>query len=83
MANNLDVTRKEYVLLLSLALFGVLAIYIGLEMIPSEDDEQQPVPFVKGSEETEAWCERMLDKPNQSWSESETLSFADFCLLDD
>lgn len=35
-------------------------------------------PIVVG----EQWCEAMLEKPNQQWSDAETRSFAKACLYE-
>ena len=82
MVNPLKISTKEYLLLLLLFLFGAVILMVGLEMVNAPVEQESPVPFVKGSEDTEAWCDQMLDKPNRSWSESEILSFSEFCLLD-
>lgn len=63
---------KKYLGVLCILLIGCLALLLGLSMVNDAD------PIVVG----EQWCEAMLEKPNQQWSDAETRSFAKACLYE-
>ncbi len=63
---------KQYLIVASLLLAGLLLVMLGLAFIEGSDQE----PPLVG----EAWCEFMMNKPNIEWTESEADSFARTCL---
>ena len=63
---------KQYLLIVSLLLVGVLLVMLGLAVIEGGKEE----PELTG----EAWCEHMMDKPNREWTDAEADSFAKVCL---
>ncbi|GAB3106643.1 DUF3012 domain-containing protein [Aestuariicella hydrocarbonica] len=65
---------KKYLGILSLLLIGLLAVLAGLSMLEGNTESE-----LVG----EAWCDAMVDKPNDQWTEAETLGFAKTCLYDD
>ncbi len=65
---------KAYLLILALLLVGLLAVMVGLSIV--EGDEQAELSG-------EAWCDRMLDKPNPDWTDDEARIFARDCLYND
>ncbi len=64
---------KTYLGLLCLLLIGVVVVVVGLATI------NQSGPDVIGSDE---WCEVMVLKPNKTWTDQETRSFASACLYE-
>ncbi|MYM62525.1 DUF3012 domain-containing protein [Pseudomaricurvus sp. HS19] len=63
---------KQYLIVASLLLLGLVLVMLGLAFI--EGSKQEP-PLVG-----EAWCEFMMNKPNIEWTTSEAESFAKTCL---
>ncbi|NIB43722.1 DUF3012 domain-containing protein [Pseudomaricurvus alkylphenolicus] len=64
---------KKYLGVLCLLLFACASIFVGLSIIEGGGDTQ-----LQG----EAWCDAMVEKPNQEWTDAETRSFARTCLYE-
>ncbi len=69
---------NKYLVLLLLLLFGLLIVMVGLTLI-SHSPEEASAPTVAADE---AWCESMVEKPNNAWTDSETRLFASSCLYE-
>lgn len=64
---------KKYLGVLCLLLAGVLMLMLG--MIVLEQGSENPV-------QGEEWCEAMVLKSNNEWTEQETRNFAKSCLYE-
>lgn len=63
---------KKYLSVLILLLLGFLVLLLGLAFIEGQN--------TTGDMVGEEWCEAMMDKPNNQWTDAETRSFAKACL---
>jgi hypothetical protein len=62
---------KKYLGVLCLLLVALLFIMVGLTLVESGKPEL----------DGEAWCDAMVDKPNQDWTDAEAERFGKNCLF--
>jgi hypothetical protein len=55
---------------------------IGVLPAPVPDDERG-MPDVQPERGTEAWCDMMMYKSSETWTEDDTRTFADHCIYQD
>lgn len=67
---------NKYLALLLLLLVGVLLVMVGLNWIAYSAEQNADAGMI-GSE---AWCDGLLDKPADKWTDRESKDFANHCL---